>query len=157
VVYVSDRIVALCGTGRGQLGESGEYQMGRSESGPFDIQSFDGGSSCLCRLRIDRLAPVSKFHYVLAHKGHMESHKLSSIDGRRVGQSLTSPIVMYAGIVYEPPTDSPACGIMWKSYTWERCSPARLFDCCHELWPLVSPSWLTCVMLSGYFPYKDVN
>jgi hypothetical protein len=55
VVYVSDQIVALCGTGRGQLGESGEYQMGRSESGPFDIQSSDGGSPCMCRLRIDRL------------------------------------------------------------------------------------------------------
>jgi hypothetical protein len=44
VVYVSDRIVALCGTGWGQLGESGEYRMGRSESVPFDIRSSDGGS-----------------------------------------------------------------------------------------------------------------
>jgi hypothetical protein len=81
VVYVSDRIVALCETGWGQLGESGEYRMGRSESGPFDIQNFDGGSPHLCRLRTDRLAPVSKFDYVLAHTGHMESHKLSIFDG----------------------------------------------------------------------------
>jgi hypothetical protein len=32
--------------------------------------------------------------------------------------------------------------------------PARLFDSCHETWSLVLPSWLTCVMLSGYFPCK---
>jgi hypothetical protein len=85
VVYVSDRIVALCGTGRGQLGESGEYCMGRSESGPFDIRSSDGGSPHRCRLRTDCLAPVSKFDCILAHTGHMESSKLSSFDSRRVG------------------------------------------------------------------------
>jgi hypothetical protein len=32
----------------GQLGESGEYWMGRSESGPHDIRGFKGGSSRLC-------------------------------------------------------------------------------------------------------------
>jgi hypothetical protein len=100
---------------------------------------------------------VSKFEYVLAQTRHMESHKLSSFDGRRVGWSLTSPVVMYTGIVYGWRTDSLACGIMWKTYTRDRCDPAQLFDCCHELWPLVSPSWLTCVVLLGYFPRKDVN
>jgi hypothetical protein len=82
VVYVSDRIRVLCETGRGHLGESGEYHMGRSESGSFDIWSFDGGSPHLCRLRTDHLALVSKFDYVLAYMGHMESHKLSSFYGR---------------------------------------------------------------------------
>jgi hypothetical protein len=157
VVYVSDRIVALCGTRRGQLGESGEYMMRGSESGPFDIQSSGGGSPYLCRLRTDRLAPVSKFNYVLTHTRYMESCKLSSFDGRRVGQSLTSPIVMYTGIVYGSSTDSPTCSITWKTHTREWCNPARLFDCCRELWPLVSPLWLTCVVLSGYFSCKDMN
>jgi hypothetical protein len=124
VVYVSDRIVALCGTGRGQPGESGEYWMGRSESEPFDIRGFDGGSPRRCQLRTDCLAPVSKFDCVLVHTGHMESSKLNSFDSRRVGRSLTSPVVMYIEIVYGPPTDSPTCGIAWKTYTRERCDPA---------------------------------
>jgi hypothetical protein len=33
VVYVSDRIMALCEIERGQLEGCGEYWMGRSESG----------------------------------------------------------------------------------------------------------------------------
>jgi hypothetical protein len=33
VVYVSDHIVALCETGRGELEGCAKYQMGRSESG----------------------------------------------------------------------------------------------------------------------------
>jgi hypothetical protein len=48
----------------------------------FYIQSFEGGSPRLCRLRIDRLAPVNKTDYVLARMGFMGSHKLSSFDGR---------------------------------------------------------------------------
>jgi hypothetical protein len=67
------------------------------------------------------------------------------------GRSLTSPAVMYTGIVYEPPTDSPMCNIAWKTRTRERCDPPRLFDCCRELWPLVVPVWLTCVVLSGCY------
>jgi hypothetical protein len=85
----------------------------------------------------------------------MESCKLSSFDGHWVGRSLTSHVVMYIGIVY-----GPMCGIAWKTYTGKRCDPAQLFDCCHKLWPLVLPSWLTCVVLLGYFPckvYTDLN
>jgi hypothetical protein len=85
--------------------------MRMSESGPFDIRSSDGGSSHLCQLRTNHLALVSKFDYVLVHTGHMESRKLSSFDCHRVGRSLTSHVVMYTGIVYGPPMDSPACGI----------------------------------------------
>jgi hypothetical protein len=67
---------------------------------------------------------------------------------------------MYIGIVYGPPTDSPECGIMWKTCTRERWDVAQLFDHCRELWLLMVPSWLTCVVLLGYFPYKvyiDLN
>jgi hypothetical protein len=45
------------------------------------VQSSEGGSPCLCQLRTDRLASVSKFDYVLAHTGFMGSHKLSSFVG----------------------------------------------------------------------------
>jgi hypothetical protein len=41
----------------GQLGESREYQMGMSESGPHDIRSSDGGSPHLCRLRTTSVVP----------------------------------------------------------------------------------------------------
>jgi hypothetical protein len=71
-----------------------------------------GGSHRPCRLRIDRLTSVSKFDYILTHTGFMGSRKLSSFDGHRVGRYLTSPIVMYTGIVYGPPTDNPECGIV---------------------------------------------
>jgi hypothetical protein len=112
---------------------------------------LQGGIPCPCRLWTDRLTPVSKIDYILMHMEFMGSHKLSSFNGHRVGWSLISPVVMYTGIVYGPPMDIPACGIMWEMCTRERCNLIRLFDCFHELWPLVVPSWLTCVMLSGCY------
>jgi hypothetical protein len=42
------------------------------------VQSSEGGSPCLSRLSIDRVAPVSKFDYVLTHTRFMGSRKLSS-------------------------------------------------------------------------------
>jgi hypothetical protein len=44
----------------GQLGESGEYRMGRSESAPHDIQSTEGGSPRLCRLRAASVGPLQQ-------------------------------------------------------------------------------------------------
>jgi hypothetical protein len=55
-----------------QLGKSGEYQMGRSESGPHDIQSSEGGSLRLCRLRTALVGPpVISIDYVLTHTSYM--------------------------------------------------------------------------------------
>jgi hypothetical protein len=47
----------------------------------------------------------------------MGSCKVSSFDCHWVGRHPTTPIVMYTGIVYEPLTDSPECGITWKMCT----------------------------------------
>jgi hypothetical protein len=66
----------------GQLGESGEYRMGRLRVVYFHIRSSEGGSPRLCRLRTDRLALVNKIDYVLAYMGFMGSYKLSSFDNR---------------------------------------------------------------------------
>jgi hypothetical protein len=44
----------------GQLGESGEYRMGRMRVVYFHIRGSEGGSPRLCRLSTDRLAPVNK-------------------------------------------------------------------------------------------------
>jgi hypothetical protein len=63
-------------------------------------------------------------------------------------------VVMYTGIVYGPPMDSLACGITWKTCTREKCTPTRLFDHCHELWPLMVPSWLPSVVLLGCYLAK---
>jgi hypothetical protein len=38
--------------------------------------------------------------------------------------------------------------------TKARSDPGRLFDSHREGWPFVLPVWLTCVVLSGYFPCK---
>jgi hypothetical protein len=94
--------------------------------------------------------------------GKVESDLMSDSELRggslhRVGQSLTSPAVMYTEIVYGPLTDRPVCGIVSKTYTRVRCGPARVIDHCCELWPLIVPLLLTCAMWLGYFPCKDVN
>jgi hypothetical protein len=75
----------------GQLGESGEYQIGRVRVAYFHIWSSEGGSPHLCQLRTNHLTPVSKSDYVLAHTGFMGPHKLSSFDGHQVGQYLILP------------------------------------------------------------------
>jgi hypothetical protein len=52
-----------------------------------------------------------------------------------VGRYPTIPLEMSIGIVYRPPTDSPACGITWKMCTRERWDPDRpyciIVKCCH--------------------------
>jgi hypothetical protein len=75
----------------GQLGESGEYRMGSLRVESFHVRSSEGGSPHLSRLRTDRLAPVSKFDYVVTHKRFMGSRKLSSFVGHRVGRYPTIP------------------------------------------------------------------
>jgi hypothetical protein len=80
------------------------------ESGLFLCIELRGGSPRLYQLMTDRLAPESKFDYVLMHTGFIGSHKLSTFNGRRVGRYLTSPAMMYIKIVYKTPTDSPVCG-----------------------------------------------
>jgi hypothetical protein len=138
-----------------------EILDGKVESGLMSDLELLCGSTHLCRLMTVSVGPCgTNIDYVLTHMGFKGSHKLSNFNDHRVGRSLTSTAVMYIGIVYGPPADSPSCGIAWKTCTRERCDPARLFDCCCELWPLVVPSWLMCVVLLGYFPckvYTDLN
>jgi hypothetical protein len=61
----------------GQLGESGEYQMGRSESDLFLYSLLQSGSPHLCRLRTMSVGPPAiSIDYVLTHTGYMGPHKL---------------------------------------------------------------------------------
>jgi hypothetical protein len=84
VDYVSDGFLIDFMRDRvGQLGESGECQMGRSESGMHDIWSSEGGSPHLCRLRTASVdPPATSIDYVLTHTGYMGPRKPSSFDGR---------------------------------------------------------------------------
>jgi hypothetical protein len=51
---------------------------GKVESGLMSDSELRGGSPHPCWLRIDRLAPVNKFDYVMTHAGFMGSRKPSS-------------------------------------------------------------------------------
>jgi hypothetical protein len=73
VDYVSDWICGSIENRARQLGESGEYQMGRVRVICFHVQISEGGSSHLCQLRTSHLAPVNKIDYVLTHMGFMGS------------------------------------------------------------------------------------
>jgi hypothetical protein len=64
-----------------QLGESEEYRMEMSESGPHDIQSSEGGSPSLCRLRTALVGSPTSIAYVLTHMCYMSPRKPSSFDG----------------------------------------------------------------------------
>jgi hypothetical protein len=68
-----------------QLGVSGEYRMARLRVESFHVFSSEGGSPRMSRLGTNRLDPMSKFDYVLAHMGFMGSYELSSFEDRQVG------------------------------------------------------------------------
>jgi hypothetical protein len=83
----------------GKLGESGEYWMGWSESGPHDIWSSEGGSPHLCPLQ-------QALSCVPTHTGTNPPRNLVA---RRL-PSWTIPyraLRMIEGIVLGLPTDYP--------------------------------------------------
>jgi hypothetical protein len=56
----------------------------------FHIQSSEGGSPRLCRLRTASVGPhATSIDYVLMHTNYMGPHKLSNFDDHRVGRYLT--------------------------------------------------------------------
>jgi hypothetical protein len=117
---------------RAQLEGCGEYWMLRLRVDWWQIQSFEVvAPTCVSYAPIIWLRCAS-LSCVLTNTSSIEPRKHSSFHGRWVGLSLTSPIVIYTGIVYGPPTDSPVWGIVWKTYTRERCDPTRLLYHCRE-------------------------
>jgi hypothetical protein len=65
-----------------------------------------------------------------------------------VGQYPTIPLEMSNGIVYKPPTDSPVCGIAWKTCTRKRWDPDRPYGIivkgCH-MWPIRGHEYVVLV------------
>jgi hypothetical protein len=45
-----------------------------------------------------------------------------------VGRYPTTPLEMFSGIVYVPHTDSPVCGIKWKTCTRERSDSNQPYE-----------------------------
>jgi hypothetical protein len=134
-----------------QLLKSGEYWMGSSESGPHDIQSSEGGSACLCRLRLCRLCALQQaLSCILMHTGISPPQKLNS--------SMVTELDDTLPCFTNDRRDSvrathglPGEGFMWKTALRWSSTRSQLFDSHRERWPLMWPSWLTCVMLWGYF------
>jgi hypothetical protein len=114
----------------GQLGESGEYRTWRLRVVCFHIRSFEGGSPRLCRLRTASVGPCCNKHWVVYWRI----------------RDLWGPTNLVALTVAKL-DDTPLYFIM----TLGTVGPAQLFDSHHERWPLVLPSWLTCVMLLGWY------
>jgi hypothetical protein len=56
--------------------------------------------------------------------------------------------------VYESPTDSPECGIVWKTCTRERWDPDRLFDRRCERLSYVGSYRAYVWRVVRFFPYK---
>jgi hypothetical protein len=51
-------------------------------------------------------------------------------------------------IVYGPPTDSPVCGIMWKTCTKERWDPNRPYDVVAKgfhMWPIRERAYIVLI------------
>jgi hypothetical protein len=60
----------------------------------------------------------------------------------------TIPLEMSIGIVYRPPTDSPMCGIAWKTCTRKRWGPVWPYNVvvkgCHT-WPIRGRAYVVLV------------
>jgi hypothetical protein len=65
-----------------------------------------------------------------------------------VGWYPTIPLEMSIGIVYRQPTNSPVCGITWKTCTRERWDPDRPYDTiakdCH-MWPIRERAYVVLI------------
>jgi hypothetical protein len=72
-----------------------------------------------------------------------------------VGRYPNIPLEMSTGIVYGSPTDSPACGIMWKTCTRERWDPDRPYNVVvkgYHTWPVRGRAY---IVLVRFIPLYD--
>jgi hypothetical protein len=137
----------------GQLGENGEYWMGRRGSGLIWYSKLQGGSPRLCRLK-----PASvgskwiSFWNVLAHTGHMESPNW--VASWAAGMEAILPYL--TGVQWDSAWATH--DVSAEAYAWKTCTKVR--------WALIislTASWIVatrrssghaCVVLSDLYPYK---
>jgi hypothetical protein len=100
----------------GQLGDSGEYQMGRLRVVYFHIQSFESGSPHLCRLRTDQVAPMNKIE--LCTDASRIYGDPANVVASIVVELDDTPLYFMddIGIVWGAPTDA------WRAIMWKTCT-----------------------------------
>jgi hypothetical protein len=89
----------------GQLGESGEYWLGRLRVVCFYVQRFEGGSLRLCPLRTDRLVPVNKIELCTCTYGIYGD--ATNLVASTIVELDDTPLYFTddIGIVFGPPTE----------------------------------------------------
>jgi hypothetical protein len=111
----------------GQIGERGEYWMGMRMSGMIWNSELQCGSPRLCQLRIDRLAPMSKFELCTGVYrilwGLTNWVALCAAESEAILPYLT-------GVKW-----NSACathGVFIEAYVWNTCTRV---NCCHPWCP----------------------
>jgi hypothetical protein len=113
-------MVGIIGDRAGQLGENGEYWMGRKESGLIWNSELQCGSPHLCRLRTNRLAPVSKFELCTG------TYEILWCPKNWVAPCVveTEAILPYLTGVYQDNAWS-IHGVSAETYAWTSCTRVR--------------------------------
>jgi hypothetical protein len=139
----------------GQLGRSGECNMGTVRVICFHVRSSEGGSPHLCHLRTMSAEPWgTSIDYVLVHMGFMGSHKFSSFDGHRVVRYPILPTGCTLGWCVGHPWMPIEVLRGRHALGWGRTrfdSSIVILNCCH-LWCLREPRVSCCQVL----PLQDV-
>jgi hypothetical protein len=115
---------------------------------------LQGGSPCLCWLRIVRSGPLNEYLIMYwSHVGFMGPVNWRSSMIVVVGRYPTISLEMSIGIVYGPPTDSSACGITWKMCIRERWDPNQPYGIVKKGCPTWPVRGHVYVMLVRFTPY----
>jgi hypothetical protein len=143
----------IIGDRAGQLGESGEYWMGRKGSGMIWNSELQGGSPCLSWLRTNRLAPVSKFELCTGAYG------ISWGPTNWVALCVTKMKAIQPYLTDVRHDSARAThDVSAEVYAWKMCTRVRwaLIISLTMSWTVATrlPSWLSCVVLLGLYPCK---
>jgi hypothetical protein len=144
--------IGTIGDRAGQLGENGEYWMGKKGSGLIWYSELQGGSHCLCRLR-----PASVGSEWTSFELCTGTYRI-----------FWGPANLLASMVAELDDTLPYLtgdtrysawathGVSTKAYVWKTCTRVRwarldsltvIVNCCHS-WYLRDPRVLCCQVIS---------
>jgi hypothetical protein len=107
-------MVGIIGDRAGQLGESGEYWMGRKGSGLIWNSELQGGSPRLCRLRPALVwSEWTSIWIVLMHTRHMESANWVAL----CIDELDNTLPCFMGVQWDSVWTTH--GVSTKAYAWK--------------------------------------
>jgi hypothetical protein len=146
-------MVGINGNRVGQLGESGEYWMGRKRSSLIWYSELQGGNPHLSWLRTDRLALVCKFESCSSAYGI----SWGPISWVASCVAKTEAILPYLTVVHRDSAWATH-GVSAEVYAWKMCTRVMwaLIVSLTASWTIATrlPSWLSCVMLPDLYPCK---